>query len=382
MEILNELDAAFAADPMIDELGFMFGYEPSAIVLTEHKLGVSTKYLKPLFRYVSGRLRELLGVKAQVGQNWFLLHAEELVRLSRAALVVRADNPLALNLRKQLIESSTFLDAMAELHLLQLLFMVHPKSPSCWEHRRWCLVRAYPVFPLPTEALETELALTARMADCYPRNYYAWTHRLWMLPQLNQCMLQTELEFIRSWLRTHISDYSATSFHVQLLRRVATDTSTLTQLLQEEYALNRTLLMSYPYQENLWLQRRALFSLAVERLPSSLSSRDSLALRCLSDGLRGASDLTAALTDVAGTLRCMEQSADRALLDEEVCLLARLPLDRDPHETHSSHILYCRHIAFLLQKLSVASSRDAEEGLRTLLASGDCKHRPRHHCCD
>ena len=38
----------------------------------------------------------------------------------------------------------------------------------------------------PLQAVETEKELCKNMAEKYPKNYYAWMHRLWLLPQMNQ----------------------------------------------------------------------------------------------------------------------------------------------------------------------------------------------------
>jgi protein prenyltransferase alpha subunit repeat containing protein 1 len=91
------------------------------------------------------------------------------------------------------------------------LFSRHPKSPSAWQHVRWCYIQRLSLrddsseagkystwdrrgnYILPAE-LETEREICRRSAERYPKNYYAWMHRLWLLSQMN-CMQVTRAHF-------------------------------------------------------------------------------------------------------------------------------------------------------------------------------------------
>jgi hypothetical protein len=261
MEILHDLDLAFESDPAIDEIGFMFGYEDSNMVVVEHKLGISTKCLKKLFKYASSTLRDTVVGK----RDRIYLKADEVLRLTRAILIVRADNPLALCLRKELLQQK-FLDYSQEISFLNILFPLHPKSPSCWEHRRWVLKQKY-ASALPINVIESELTLSAHMSHIYPRNYYSWLHRIWLLLFLPNEKLIDEVVYMRSWMSTHTSDYSATSYQILIIQKLLScnaSTPRSISLLQEELDCNRQLLYSYSNRENLWLQRRALFSRLID----------------------------------------------------------------------------------------------------------------------
>ena len=280
MDILRELDEAFDSDPAINELGFMYGYEGGNVVLVaeEHKLGISTKCLKPLFIYAMQKLRT-------TSHSNPVNNIHDTLSLTRAGLIVRGDNPFLLHIRKRLLllKSSHF-SAQEELHFLSLLFHIHPKSPSCWEHRRFCLRILYPSTPscqdilLPLSVVERELLLCERMAELYPRNYYAWMHRVWILRlhDKSESFVEAELLFIKRWLTSHPSDHSATHYYHLILNqrlellRSSRDLSE--RLLHEEFRANEAMLKLYPAMENVWLQRRSLLTLLLKTNCTFISS--------------------------------------------------------------------------------------------------------------
>jgi Protein prenyltransferase alpha subunit repeat len=82
----------------------------------------------------------------------------------------------------------------AEVQFLDLLFCKHSKSSHSWAHRRWCWSRALTAaqrLNVPTAtpdssaecelSLSSELAACSRVAELYPKNYYAWSQRAWVL---------------------------------------------------------------------------------------------------------------------------------------------------------------------------------------------------------
>ena len=92
------------------------------------------------------------------------------------------DMPLAIAVRKELIVRN-LLDPQSELKLIELIFPRHPKAPSLWQHRRWCLNRLEYFIEkcqIPVQIINNELRLCSHLCDIYPKNYYAWCHRLWL----------------------------------------------------------------------------------------------------------------------------------------------------------------------------------------------------------
>ena len=157
--------------------------------------------------------------------------SKKVLRLTRAILLVRADMPMLYNLRKTIIlAGSTTHSIDAELNFLGVLFTKHPKSPSSWQHRRWCLTTRWSythcknLISLQVELssceLEVELALCSAMSESYPKNYYSWLHRLWLLQFMEFAQLKSELDFTRAWLTSHVSDHSASNHRVQVILRI------------------------------------------------------------------------------------------------------------------------------------------------------------------
>eukprot|EP01033_Poteriospumella_lacustris_P013652 gene13652-9779_t len=72
---------------------------------------------------------------------------------------------------------------------------------------------------LPSE-IETEREICRRSADRYPKNYYAWMHRLWLLPSMTLSQLEDEYSFTYDWLYMHTSDHSAMHHLIQIIHHV------------------------------------------------------------------------------------------------------------------------------------------------------------------
>ena len=193
MEILNEIDSAFEKDKIIDEIGIIAALKDdatdvSAIQLVEHKLGICSWALKPLLEYCLGKFFEAYhGIRKEQIPVQSL--SSLLKSLTRAILIVKGDTPLALGIRKELISSGD-ITVIDELNFLKLVFPRHPKSPSLWEHRRWCLchksVQTSVEKCFDECDLQIELNLCSYLSDIYPKNYYSWMHRLWLLQFMSE----------------------------------------------------------------------------------------------------------------------------------------------------------------------------------------------------
>jgi hypothetical protein len=231
-DFLKDVDDAFTSDPMINELGIIMSSPPPNLILIDHKLGLSCKILKPLFSYAIDEFHSILNdVKYGRKELSNMSVQDDILRLTRAILLVKGDMPMAYNLRKQLLVSSLLLDVDNELLFLSFLFSHHPKSPSSWQHRRWCLnirnsknkcnkgevkVTTF----LSDVEMNVELDLCTIMSEKYPKNYYSWLHRLWLLQGMNIVQLESELKFSLAWLVSHVSDHSAASHRYQIIFRI------------------------------------------------------------------------------------------------------------------------------------------------------------------
>jgi protein prenyltransferase alpha subunit repeat containing protein 1 len=109
--------------------------------------------------------------------------------------------------------------------------------------------------------VQKEFQLCAKASSSYPRNYYAWTYRYWIVS--SYCSSQTdkllqEYNDTRRWIELNISDYSGFQYLQQLM----------TLLLP---ALNRdrhmdwvnSLVIKYPGHESLWCHKRYCSSIYI-----------------------------------------------------------------------------------------------------------------------
>lgn len=172
-----------------------------SVVLVEHKLGISMGILKDLFKYSIEELQKNHSVLHRPAALISHSEAKHICNISRAILLVKGDFPPALNARKTMIVNG-YLSAEGEIQFLNVIFSKHPKSPSAWHHRRWCLLRILSSRTkevIPGEKIDCdcihlfsfssvmaqEINLCERMCDLYPRNYYSWNHRLWLAKHMD-----------------------------------------------------------------------------------------------------------------------------------------------------------------------------------------------------
>ncbi len=120
---------------------------------------------------------------------------------------------------------------------MDLVFSKHTKKACAWAHRRWCLARfwrssASALASYGVESQEAhELEVTAAIAERLPKNYYAWTHRWWVVEAgvarrggrwardgSVTRWLDAQVAFGAAWVERHAWDMSAVSFLHQALR--------------------------------------------------------------------------------------------------------------------------------------------------------------------
>lgn len=142
---------------------------------------------------------------------------------SAATLLLSGDNYTAWNKRKRRPVSRE------ELALNAVVLQRHPKAGSAWSHRRWLLSKLGLNF-------DAEFRLCATLAERYPRNYFAWTHRSWVADRFDETK---DFDFVTSWLRSHVTDYSAAHYAVRLAARF--------NLLTDLDQLHTDLCTAYPH---------------------------------------------------------------------------------------------------------------------------------------
>jgi protein prenyltransferase alpha subunit repeat containing protein 1 len=169
-------------------LDFIPSFSPPFILYAEKTLGISYALIKPMYKCLYQKVLHYV----RYGETD---KTEDIDLLTRVVLFLKGDLNVFYNIRKQLILND--LSKLSDEFLFTaLVFSKHPKSPSGWEHRRWCYktrvaTRRAPAgtsslaLQLSLPEVITELELCRNMADKYPKNYYAWMHRLWTVQFLS-----------------------------------------------------------------------------------------------------------------------------------------------------------------------------------------------------
>ncbi|KAK7496820.1 hypothetical protein BaRGS_00011800 [Batillaria attramentaria] len=350
--LFADLNHAFRKDPVIDEYDFLPVTEPqnnaSPLLLVEHKLGLELWSVRLLFRYAYNRLMTW----RDRNQPSSFIDPQELTNLTRAVLLIQPDCYTAWNIRKELIDNGD-LSIADDIRLGQLILTKFPKSSETFIHRRWifqrlvnqCLsssndstasadghhdnggallcmdgidialgpdanvgpnvnggeagrraggAKVNAALPLESsrllaENLHRELSVCERAADSYASNYYAWTHRAWVVQHCFNCSLRVllgELERTQTWTMKHVSDHSGFHYRQFLLTSLSQRASrlhrqyakSLSSLIDAEHDFICDLINSFPSHEALWYHRKFVFHMMMSSSTQQPLAEDSAAV--------------------------------------------------------------------------------------------------------
>ncbi|XP_063935930.1 uncharacterized protein LOC108224403 isoform X2 [Daucus carota subsp. sativus] len=271
--LLQYLDSILDSDPFINEVGFIhpsqflaLNEEAAAPVSEElsaanssdmvfwhrdHKLGISTQYLVPLYKAAKCAFMAAVGryndsnLSAESGEKNVSslqdLCAVQVMKRSRALLLLTSDFGTAWNYRKLMIlrepHVSTYMD---ELGFSKLVLSYSPKSECAWSHRRWVIKKISGNCLNLQEIVENESDLVKLIAEKSKMNYRAWNHRCWLVSYMSSEQVKHEITSSRVWAGLNVADNSC--FHYR----------------SEELDWNETLIKRYIGREALWLYRRFL----------------------------------------------------------------------------------------------------------------------------
>jgi len=190
----------------------------SSIIYLDHKLAIPSNVVKPLYQFIYQKLdnfnrnRYINEISLFTDRD----EANELIHATRFILLVKGDDPIAFHRRKELIINN-FLDCTTELSFLNVLFTKHPKSPCAWQHRRFCLLRKHGL-AIPPSVAASELEVCRRFAEIYPKNYYAWLHRLYLIEHFSlsevRCVIHTVM---RDLIMNTYSDAWRIEVHLRMV---------------------------------------------------------------------------------------------------------------------------------------------------------------------
>ncbi|KAG9768633.1 Geranylgeranyl transferase type-2 subunit alpha [Exophiala dermatitidis] len=155
---------------------------------------------------------------------------------------------------------------------LQFLFPLLLKFPKCywiWNHRLWLLQQATLLLP-PTKARplwEEELNLVGKMLSRDSRNFHGWGYRRIVVsslesPTLNgQSMSRDELEYTKKMIGLNLSNFSAWHNRTKLILKILDEENATDEerqkMLDEELDLIHQALFD-PYDQSLWFYHQNL----------------------------------------------------------------------------------------------------------------------------
>ncbi|CAE7817134.1 ptar1 [Symbiodinium sp. CCMP2592] len=273
--LLEKLNAAFVADPAIDEYAFVPAATPQLFspgadenqdlgcIHAEHKLAISIEAALTLYLHASQVSRQ--AARGYSENSADTVHLVKLHESSRAILLCSADCSSAWNAWNR--TRSSGLSPKAGLLFSALLLRTNHKSGETWAQRRRLLGEVLQVSQDEQQTLLCqELALVEELARRYDHHYYAWNHWAW----LNRFVAESpgaasvlEKKFPKLAFQTP-SHYGL--FHHRLVRlqrqlskRPVEETS-----FNEEWQLAGELLATFPHLEAPWAFRGQLMSLMLE----------------------------------------------------------------------------------------------------------------------
>uniref|UniRef100_A0A7S2SV50 Protein prenyltransferase alpha subunit repeat-containing protein 1 n=1 Tax=Rhizochromulina marina TaxID=1034831 RepID=A0A7S2SV50_9STRA len=257
-DLLSELRAVFTADPLIDEYGILpqdaLPGDGSHFFVQEHKLAISRACLQTLFYQGVSKLEDPQWADAA----------------TRAVLLSSGDHYVAWHRRKLLVMQRA-VDLEQELRLTAVVFSLRPKAGNAWSHRRFVAAEvAATATPGDLSTLwREELQVCAVLAHRSARNYYAWTHRLWVARRLGERDLAREVAWAQRAVAASSSDRSASHHLEQLLLLTsgrdgssapAPSVSNLEVATPAAIVEAERLVKENPGREALWQHLRSLFA--------------------------------------------------------------------------------------------------------------------------
>ncbi|XP_038890505.1 uncharacterized protein LOC120080039 isoform X2 [Benincasa hispida] len=313
-DLLSQFERILQSDPLIDEIGFVHpsqfvklneevgnsksatsgitGNENSDFWLQDHKLGISTQILHPLYiatrdsfmaatrKYRSSCNQDdqtVAGNSSCGLSNSLNIVESDVMKYSRALLLLSCDFGTAWNSRKFILSKkqnlSMYLD---ELLLSKLVLSYFPKSEQAWSHRlstsvlgrRWVIKLLVEKGYTVEEILKKESELVERIAEMSKMNYRAWNHRRWLVSYMSREQALNALEETRKWAALHVADNCCFHYRRRLMLKILAE-STCTemssgfnidiyQVWKEELDWDEMLIKRYIGREALWIHRRFL----------------------------------------------------------------------------------------------------------------------------
>ncbi|KAI1104840.1 protein prenylyltransferase [Jackrogersella minutella] len=160
----------------------------------------------------------------------------------------------------------------SELAFTMPLLLEFPKCYWIWKYRRWLLEQA--IVRLPVTAArniwEAELALASKMLTKDRRNFHAWGYRRYVVAALENpsldghSMVEDEFAYTTRMIHADLSNFSAWHNRSQLILRLlderGADDATRRKFLGDELAFIRDALNVGPEDQSLWYYHQYMVS--------------------------------------------------------------------------------------------------------------------------
>lgn len=186
----------------------------------------------------------------------------------------------------------------SELAFTIPLLLEFPKCYWIWNFRRWVLSQA--MLRLPVSAArgvwETELGLTSKMLTKDRRNFHAWGYRRYVVGNLEspalqgKSMAEDEFAYTKKMIEADLSNFSAWHNRSQLILRVLdernADDATRRKFLDDELELVREALNVGPEDQSLWYYHQFLVSQIADHQGRATTMAPALTLSDRSNYLR------------------------------------------------------------------------------------------------
>ncbi|KAG4393549.1 hypothetical protein GLYMA_03G113500v4 [Glycine max] len=269
----------------------------------DHKLGISTHVLLPLYRAAKHvfmtTLKQYRMCDNQSDKVGICLPASSsscdhlesmLLRHSKSLLLLSCDFLTAWNCRKLIVSKKKLSMFVDELLLSELVLSYSPKSEQAWNHRRWVIKSISANCSNFNEILGKESELVEKIAERSKMNYRAWNHRCWLISYMTIEQVLYELKKSRSWAALHVADNCCFHYRRRLLLKFMENQNSveetvsyghnadIVQALKDELDWNETLIKRYVGREALWLHRRFLSMWILDSGDASYHSKEAISM--------------------------------------------------------------------------------------------------------
>lgn len=157
------------------------------------------------------------------------------------------------NMRRELLGRGKD-ELNGELRFVEKLIQRYPKVYWLWDHRLWVLDN------LGSEApWQRELGLVSMLLEHDARNFHGWTYRRAVIARMEACLnksfTQQEMDFTTKKINENFSNFSAWHNRSTLIRKLEIPPS-----LEEELAYSQEAILMDPEDQSAWIYYRWLLS--------------------------------------------------------------------------------------------------------------------------